>query len=157
MSDFGPNSDFVILRRFQDLPEAELAQSLLESAGIACILRDDTTIGMHWGWSNALGGIKICVPHQDANAATQILDQSIPETFEVEGVGKYEQPRCPKCRSLDISAQGMNASRAGLLAGLHLGVPIPIPSRRYWKCRSCGHEWPNSELSEPNGETLPNS
>jgi hypothetical protein len=37
--------EFVVLRRFRDLQDADLAKSALESAGFECSLRDEFTIG----------------------------------------------------------------------------------------------------------------
>jgi hypothetical protein len=112
--------NLVVLRKFRDLPEALLAKGFLESAGVESFLIDETTIRMDWLWSNLLGGVKLCVKLQDVDAATQILNQEIPDTFSVEGVGDFEQPRCPQCKSLDISHEESDTK---------------------WKCRACDHEW----------------
>ncbi len=135
-------NNLVVLRQFRDLPEALLAKGALESAGFQCFLADDITIRMDWLWSNALGGIKLCVKTEDVDAATQLLDQGIPEGFEVTGAGEYRQPHCPNCESLDISFEDLNKPVA--FTGIFLGVPIPL-SRRRWKCSSCGNVWQESD------------
>jgi hypothetical protein len=94
---------FVTLRQFRDLPEALLAKGSLESAGIEALLADDNLIRLDWFYSNLVGGIKLKVRFEDAEAANEILNQPIPETVDVEGVGEYEQPKCPRCQSLDVS------------------------------------------------------
>lgn len=131
--------NWVTLRHFRDMPDALLAQGFLESAGVESFLVDETTIRMDWLWSNALGGIKLCVKPEDAATAAQLLDQKIPEKFNVEGVGDYEQPRCPQCHSLDISYEDKDKriAYAGLLV---VGFPIPV-QRGEWECQSCGHAW----------------
>src|SRR5208283_3299675 len=96
-------NETVTLRQFRDLPEALLAKGSLESAGIQAYLIDDNMIRMDWFISNLLGGIKLKVRAQDVEAAREILDQAIPEILDVEGVGKFEQPKCPRCQSLDVS------------------------------------------------------
>lgn len=131
-------SNLVTLRRFRDIPEALLAKGALESAGIECFLADDLTIRMDWLWSNALGGIKLCVKREEADIAAQLLDQGIPEGFDVTGVGEYKQPHCPNCQSLDISFEDLNKQVA--FTGVFLGVPVPLRRRR-WKCQSCSHTW----------------
>src|SRR5271166_4770657 len=93
----------VTLRQFRDLPEALLAKGSLESAGIQAYLIDDNMIRMDWFISNLLGGIKLKVRPEDAEAASEILNQPIPEMLDVEGVGNFEQPKCPLCQSLDVS------------------------------------------------------
>jgi hypothetical protein len=134
-------SNFVILRRCKDLPEAELAKSFLESAGIKSFLRDHNTIGVNWGLSYALGGIKLCVNSEDADTAAQLLGQEIPERFDVEGIGEYKQPRCPNCNSLDISLRDWNRTNAGRVMG---AGPLSRGTR-LWLCNSCSFEWPEPD------------
>jgi hypothetical protein len=87
-------NESVTLRQFRDLPEALLAKGSLESAGIQAYLADDNMIRMDWFISNLLGGIKLKVRAEDAEAASEILNQPIPEMLDVEGVGNFEQPKC---------------------------------------------------------------
>jgi hypothetical protein len=63
---------------------------------------------MDWLWSNLLGGIKLYLRKVALETASSLLDQEVIEKFEVEGVGEYQQPRCPNCRSLEVSFQGLN-------------------------------------------------
>jgi hypothetical protein len=145
-------ADVVSIRQFRDLPEALLAKGALDSAEIESFLVDDNMVRMDWFWSNLVGGIKLCVKQEDAEAALDLLEQSIPEEFQVEGVGQYEQPRCPKCQSLDIAFEDLNQPVAWISA--YLLVPIPLHRKR-WVCHSCGHQWRKSEdiqdenLNEP--------
>jgi hypothetical protein len=119
-------NDTVTLRQFRDLPEALLAKGSLESAGIQAYLIDDNMIRMDWFISNLLGGIKLKVRPEDAEAATEILNQPIPETLDVEGVGSVEQPRCPQCGSLDV---------------------IHLMEKQAWVCEACGNNWKEQEPS----------
>ena len=127
----------VTIRQFRDLPEALLAKGSLESAGIECFLRDDNLVRLDWFISNFVGGIKLCVRQEDAGNARQILEEPILESLYVHGVGLYEQPRCPKCDSLDVSFQELDPA-----AYLSTVVRFPIPIQREgWRCRACGAEW----------------
>jgi hypothetical protein len=143
-----PTRDPVTLCRFRDMPEALLAKGALESAGIESFLIDETTIRMDWLWSNALGGIKLCVKPEDAEAAAQLLQQEIPEKFSVEGLGDFQQPRCPQCQSLNISYEDMD-KRIAYAGMLFLGFPISVKHIR-WKCQACGYEWQPNNRSEQN-------
>jgi Putative prokaryotic signal transducing protein len=131
-------NDTVILRQFRDLPEALLAKGSLESAGIQAYLLDDNMIRMDWFISNLLGGIKLKVRAEDAEAASEILNQPIPETLDVEGVGNFEQPKCPRCQSLDVSCEELNKTFSYIAA--YAGVPIPV-YKKGWTCHACGNEW----------------
>ena len=137
--------ELVSIRSFRDLPEALLAKGGLESAGIECFLVDDNMVRLDWFYSNLVGGVKLAVDAADAQAATAILDQPIPESFEVEGVGEYAQPRCPACDSLDVSRNELNRKLA--YSSAYLGMPLPIHSRE-WNCHSCKHQWAEDPASD---------
>jgi hypothetical protein len=137
-------ADVVSIRQFRDLHEALLAKGALDSAEIESFLVDDNMIRMDWFYSNLVGGIKLCVKQEDAEAALDLLEQSIPEEFEVEGVGPYEQPRCPKCQSLDIVFEDLNQPVAWVSA--YVLAPIALHRKR-WVCHSCGHRWRQMEDS----------
>jgi hypothetical protein len=141
------NQRFIVLRRFRDMPDAFLFSSVLDSAGIECYLADENTIRMDWFWSNLLGRIKLCVRREDAETASSLLDQGVPEKFDVEGVGEYQQPRCPMCQSLEISFQGLNTA-VDYTSAL-MGGPRPL-HRSLWECDACGHQWPESTEKPPN-------
>jgi hypothetical protein len=66
--------NLLTIRQFRDLPEALLAKSVLDSAGIECFLGDDNLIRMDWLWSNLLGGIKLRVRQEDALVASRLLE-----------------------------------------------------------------------------------
>ncbi len=117
---FAEFNETVTLRQFRDLPEALLAKGSLESAGIQAYLIDDNMIRMDWFISNLLGGIKLKVGAEDVAAASEILDQPIPEILDVEGAGGVEQPKCPRCQSLDVSY---------------------LVDRREWICSACDNMW----------------
>ena len=140
------NQRFLVLRRFRDLSPALLFRGLLDSAGVECSLADENTIRMDWFWSNLLGGVKLCVRKADADSAASLLSQGVPEKFDVEGVGEYQQPRCPKCRSLEISFQGLNKPVDYTRA--FLGGHLPH-SRSLWECDSCGYQCPESNEKPP--------
>jgi Putative prokaryotic signal transducing protein len=128
----------VTMRQFRDLPEALLAKGSLESAGIQTYLVDDNMIRMDWFISNLLGGIKLKVRSEDAEAAREILNQPIPETLDVEGVGSFEQPKCPRCQSLDVSYEELNKFVSYGTA--YVGIPIPV-YKMGWTCHVCGNKW----------------
>lgn len=69
----------VTIRSFPDVMQAWLAKSGLESAGIECDLVDDNMVRLDWGISIVLGGVKLRVKPEDAEAALEFLDQPVPE------------------------------------------------------------------------------
>jgi hypothetical protein len=76
-------SKVVNLRQYMTLPEALLARSILESAGIECFLGDQNIIRMDWFLSNALGGVKLRVREEDVAEADALLGQRWAKASEI--------------------------------------------------------------------------
>jgi hypothetical protein len=132
----------VMIRQFRDLPEALLAKGSLESAGIESFLRDDNLVRLDWFISNFVGGVKLCVKPEDVPNALKLLNEPILEGLYVQGIGLYEQPRCPKCQSLDVNFRELDRPIAYLSA--FLKVPMPL-QRKGWHCQDCDAEWEDEE------------
>ena len=130
--------ELVTIRQFRDLPEALLAKGSLESAGIECFLADENLVRLDWFISNFIGGIKLNVRVADVENARKILDEPILEGLYVQGVGLYEQPRCPKCQSLDVNFRELDRPIAYMSAFLRLPMPVQRPA---WRCHACDAEW----------------
>jgi Putative prokaryotic signal transducing protein len=130
--------ELVTIRQFRDLPEALLAKGSLESAGIECFLADENLVRLDWFISNFIGGIKLKVRAADAANAQELLDEPILEGLYVQGVGLYEQPRCPKCQSLDVNFQELDRPIAYMSAFLRVPIPMQRPA---WHCHACDAEW----------------
>jgi len=130
--------ELVTVRQFRDLPEALLAKGSLESAGIECFLADENLVRLDWFISNFIGGIKLNVRAADAANAQHLLDEPILEGLYVQGVGLYEQPRCPQCQSLDVNFQELDRPIAYMSAFLR--VPMPV-QRTGWRCHACDAKW----------------
>ena len=128
----------MLIRRYRDLPEAIVAKSILDSAGVESFLIDQNLVRLDWFWSNLLGGIKLLVQTDDAEAAAELINQPVPKIFDVEGEGEYKQPSCPRCQSLDVDFRGLK--RHLVFAILFLGLPVPITNRA-WRCHSCRRAW----------------
>lgn len=56
--------------------DAYLAKALLESEGIDVFLQDEMTIQVFNFYSNALGGVKMLVPNNQAEKARELLKES---------------------------------------------------------------------------------
>lgn len=116
----------VTLRRFRDMPEALLAKTILDSAGIFCSLDDVNIIRTDWLWSNLVGGIKLRIEEEDFEAASSLLNEN-PSVSQA--AGEFREPVCPRCRSIDISVEEVeetttNAGR--LVSPAVIAVPIGL-------------------------------
>jgi hypothetical protein len=143
--------ELITIRQFRDLPEALLAKGSLESAGIECFLADDNLVRMDWFISNFIGGIKLNVRAVDVENARAILDDPILEGIYVQGIGLYEQPRCPKCQSLDVNFQELDAPIAYMSAFLRVPMPVQRPG---WRCHGCDAEWKDEEDAASSGVAI---
>ncbi|HEY4818660.1 MAG TPA: hypothetical protein VIH67_14620 [Candidatus Acidoferrum sp.] len=137
----------VMIKRYQDLPEALLSKSILDSAGIESFLADENLVRIDWFYSNLVGGIKLFVRSEDAETASKLIAQETPEKFDVDGFGEYQQPRCPRCQSLDVAFDELD-KRIAYGGMLFAGLPIAIRNE-HWKCHSCGNEWEDDSEGEP--------
>ena len=135
--------ELVTIRQFRDLPEALLAKGSLESSGIECFLADDNLVRLDWFISNFIGGIKLNVRAADAANAQKLLDEPILEGLYVQGVGLYEQPRCPQCQSLDVNFQELDRPIAYMSAFLRVPMPLQRPA---WHCHECDAEWEDDSM-----------
>lgn len=142
--------ELVTLRQFRDLPEALLAKGCLESSGIECFLGDENLVRLDWFISNFIGGIKLRVRAADVDNARKILEEPILEGLYVQGVGLYEQPRCPKCQSLDVNFRPLDRPIAYMSAFLR--VPMPV-QREGWHCNSCDAAWEDDDAEDGAVET----
>jgi len=136
--------ELVTIQQFRDLPEALLAKGSLESAGIECFLADDNLVRLDWFISNFIGGIKLNVRAADVESARKILAEPILEGLYVQGVGLYEQPRCPNCQSLDVNFQELDRPIAYMSAFLRVPMPVQRPA---WRCHACDAEWADDEMN----------
>lgn len=127
--------------------EAQLAKAALESEGIEATIADENLIRLYWAISNAIGGVKVQVRADDLERARELLANREPlsELYLVKDDDEASR-RCPECRSENVEFERW--SRRGFIGSwILLGVPVPIPSRR-WICRNCGHAWRPEEPEE---------
>ena len=68
------DAKLVVIHAFGTGPEAALAKSALEAAGIDSLIQADSVGGMrpHVAWSS--GGFKVLVREEDAEAARDVLE-----------------------------------------------------------------------------------
>jgi len=148
------NPDLATVGRYRDSPEAFVARAVLEGAGIECFLRDETTVGLDWLLSNAVGGMRLQVAAKDEAAARDVLSQPAPEMFATDSGEEFVQPVCPRCDSMDIVAN--DPDRKVMAVSMLVAIPIPHrrPSGAEWRCMTCGCVWADDEAFEKQDEAL---
>jgi hypothetical protein len=145
----------VIIAAFRETAHAHLARGFLESAGIPAAVEDEHIVGINWLYSNAVGGVKLLVPEQQAEQAALLLatrsQECAEEAAEYRRVAG-EGDACPSCKSEDVAPSNL-ATRVKalvLLVGPMAAPAIPFVFwKSEWKCDDCGHVWiPNSDRSD---------
>ena len=135
------SEQLVTIARYRDLPEALLAQGMLQAAGIPCELADDNIVRMDWFWSNMVGGIRLQVDLDLVDDAVEVLASPIPADLPGDtGDDQYRQPACPKCGSLDVSRSTRNQWISAALLWV-TALPVPLPRAKSWHCWDCGAHW----------------
>ena len=69
-----PDSDLVVVHSFGSRPEADLAKSALEAAGIDAMIKQDSGGGMRPSLAWAGVGYEVLVRAEDVQAARDVLD-----------------------------------------------------------------------------------
>src|SRR5688572_24910993 len=104
-------TNLVTVQIFTFPTEAHLAQLRLESNGISCFLKDETTVGVISLYSNALGGVKLQVEENEAEKAREILieagfipkeDRAKKKIQVIDEAAIKDTTKCPYCGSENI-------------------------------------------------------
>jgi hypothetical protein len=132
----------VTIETFRDLGEALLAKGRLEAAEIESCLADENLVRMDWFLANAVGGIKLKVPEEQAAEAFRVL-------FTNKYKGAVDtRPLCPKCGSPEVNI--VHPDKGFRLALLWMfALPTPRIEEVHWRCSSCDAAWVEEE--EPEG------
>jgi ribosomal protein S27AE len=128
----------VTIETFRDLAEALLAKGRLEAAEIDSCLADENLVRMDWFLANAVGGIKLKVPEEQAAEAFRVL---FTDKYKVPA---EDEPKCPKCGSGNVNV--VDPERGFRLAMLwFIALPMPRVEEVHWKCGQCGARWVEDE------------
>lgn len=128
---------------FPDLASAQLAQSLLRSAGIEAEIPDEYFAGVGWQMSSAIQGVRVTVHPDDAEEARALLREQMGGAEE--GATDDVAPElCPQCRSERVGAPGWKRRLKAVtiifpaLILLYGAFALLLPNT---VCSACGHGW----------------
>lgn len=123
----------VTIARFSFPFEAHIAKAQLESGGIPAFVADEHTINMNWLYSDALGGVRLQVQHEDVEQAKAVLAQDQSELLtEEQG---YDAAVCPRCQS--TNTQAFTQGKAPNFF-LWIFIKLPLPIKQSIRCLDCG-------------------
>lgn len=117
--------------------EASMIQMELESSGIDSQLDNEFTVGVDPLLSNAVGGIKIKVAPEDAEASAEVLQKY----YEHQAQERERKARvCPECKHKEGEAI-RKPNWVGILSVLTLGAFSVFYAWPKFKCPRCKHRW----------------
>ncbi|MBI2214869.1 MAG: DUF2007 domain-containing protein [Acidobacteria bacterium] len=138
-------ASLVTVGNYPDLASAEVAASLLEAAGIACMIPDENFAGLSWQMGSAIQGIRLQVALNELDAARQVLAiHEVPSPMAQEPQTSLHDERCVACGSESIGPpRWKNRTKAiAILFPLALlAWPILAAVKPRLQCSSCGHAW----------------
>lgn len=131
--------NFVAVWSYDNYVPAHIAAGRLEEEGIKSWLKDENTVTIDPILSNAIGGIKLMVPEEDAKRAWTLLK-------ELEREHKATTP-CPKCGSANIelvTTPRKPSNWVSAIFGLFFSS-YAMPAEQVYHCFNCSHEYPALE------------
>jgi hypothetical protein len=137
---------FQTIAKFDRIFEAHIAKGKLESEGVEVFMDDNNVLSINSLYTHAVGGVKLRVHTQDAERATEILDnleEQDPEALAELAASHPEPdplPHCPRCESEHVSYEHIS-KKFTFLGSLLFSIPFPFINRHRWKCRTCAHRW----------------
>lgn len=133
------SEELVTVATTNNIVEAEFYKNQLEAEGIEVYLADDNIVGTFNLLANAVGGIKVKVPADEAAAAAAYLER-LGNSEIIEGEMEAADTgygNCDQCGSQDLSPHQEALGWKGIL--LFFGIPLVKPKLRL-TCNDCGHE-----------------
>ena len=125
-------NEIVTVASYTDAVQANLAKGRLEVEGVESVLGDEHHVWANWVYSQALGGVKVKVRAEDAEAARAILSDLDSGAFSLAA----EEEACAKCGGTEFETQDF-FRKIALLAVFVISVPLPWRQRT--KCKTCGY------------------
>ena len=135
------NSELVVIATTNDIIEAEFLRTHLEAEGFEVYMADNNIVGTHFFLANAVGGIKLKVPAEDAEEAAAFVEElRNAEIIEDENFSfEAAWGECPMCESRRVELE-KEIVDTSILMILVAGVPTPKTLRKL-KCNNCGNIW----------------
>lgn len=133
--------ELITIKTFDNLIEAHLLKSKLESEIIKCYLFDENIVGLNPLYNITVGGIKLKINKADMEKATLIINETEESALTNE---QGEAIKCPNCKSEEIYS-GFKSMKGvkGVISAItsFLLMVFPIYFRIAYRCKNCGKEF----------------
>jgi hypothetical protein len=124
---------------FRDPWEAHMFRLRLEAEDVPAVVAYEFHIGNNWLWSTALGGVRVQVPNDFAEAAFDVKSLCRTGKYRddlIEEFGDIDDPHCPHCGSQNYW------KRRPISVMIFFAVLLPLGGFPAWGwvcfCRNCG-------------------
>jgi len=125
--------DLVTVKTFDSYFLANIILGRLQAEGVECYLKDETTVTMDPILTNAIGGIKIVVKKEDADAVTDILQR-----YDEEYLNAATCPQCGEHQFTYIAKPGVTNFLTAVATTLF--GSYALATDYVYQCGNCGYE-----------------
>ena len=122
---------------------AHIAKGRLEAEGITAQIANEYHIWMTWPLSQALGGVKVQVSHDDEEQALMIISSHLNGDYSEDLTKEdleVDDNVCPNCGSGKYKSRLPMSKILLVIITLGLAVIFPIRANKH-KCINCSQEW----------------
>ena len=129
--------DIVVLQRFDNVIEANIAKSKLDAYGVPCFLTEENMASLYPGASNMMNSnVRMHIFRHDAERARQIMSEN------ALAVNDDTMVRCPKCGSENIERDFPKKLTESFLSSLrYLFFGLFSPDKKVYRCTDCETEF----------------
>ncbi len=131
--------EYVVLRKFYDVHEAEIVLTRLQANTIPCFITNSNSAHLLWNMSIAHGGAEIMVHKNDLQQAQNILNEEVENIITPE---KSSSTECPNCGSNNVNfgSQTNKINWWQLIGLIFVTGPVPKKGNAY-HCFNCGNRF----------------
>src|ERR1051325_13236 len=127
--------NFIVLQVYANYIDANIVMGRLEEDGINCWLKDENTVTIDPILTNAVGGIKLMVPEDEAERAVELLRQYKAELLPII--------KCPRCGSGNVELVSTPRKASNWISTIFsfFFVSAPLPVDKVYHCFNCSNEY----------------
>ena len=129
--------DIVVLQRFDNVIEANIAKSKLDAYGVPCFLTEENMASLYPGASNMMNSnVRLHIFRHDLERARQVMSENALRIDDDTIL------KCPKCGSKNIERDFPKKLTESFLSSLrYLFFGIFSPDKKVYHCMDCDTEF----------------
>jgi len=129
--------DIVVLQRFDNVIEANIAKSKLDAYGVPCFLTEENMASLYPGASNMMNSnVRMHIFRHDLERARQVMAENALRIDDDTVL------KCPKCGSKNIERDFPKKLTESFLSSLrYLFFGIFSPNKKVYHCMDCDTEF----------------